>query len=97
MAVPFFRRTFRITRHRPDVPRDVAEEIDFYLDMRTRELVERGVAPEEARRPAEAAFGDRGGIERECSRLDEPIVRERRRAELTASLHRGAEVSPGAL
>ena len=86
MAVPFFRRTFRITRHRPDVPRDVAEEIDFYLDMRTRELVERGVAPEEARRQAEAAFGDRGGIERECSRLDEPSVRERRRAELTATV-----------
>ena len=84
--IPFFRRTFRITRHQSDVPRDVAEEVDFYLDLRTEELIEQGMAPEEARRQAEAAFGDRQGVEDECRHIDEPLVRQRRRSELFASV-----------
>ena len=83
---PFFRRTFRITRVQPDVPRDVAEEIEFHLDMRTEELIEQGVAPQEARRQAEVAFGDRPGIERECRDVDRPMVRRRRCVELLASV-----------
>lgn len=84
--VPFFRRTFRITRARPDVPRDVADELDFHLDMRTEELIEQGLAPDEARRRAEAAFGDRRGVEAQCRRIDEPMVRRRRRSELLAQV-----------
>lgn len=86
MGTPFFRRPLRITRFRPDVPRDVAEEIAFHLDMRTEELIEQGLAPEEARRRAEAAFGDRSEIERECRGIDRPIVRRRRLAEALGSV-----------
>ncbi len=80
--VPFFRRTFRITRHQPDVPRDVAEEIDLYLDLRTEELIDGGLPPEEARRQAEAAFGDRQAVEDECQQLGEQLTVRRRRGEL---------------
>lgn len=83
---PFFRRTFRITRVRQDASRDAADEIDFYLDMRTQELVEEGLSPEEARRRAEAAFGDRREVEETCVRLDEPMQRRRRRSEISSAI-----------
>ncbi len=86
MGVPFFRRTLRITRVKPDVPRDVAEEVAFHLDMRTEELIEQGLTPEEARRQAEASFGDRGGIEQECREIAGPVVRRRQRSELLGSV-----------
>ena len=84
--IPFFRRTFRITRVQPDVSRDVAEEIDFHLDMRTEELIEQGVAPEVARRRAASSFGARREIEAECLSIDEPLARKRRRSELFAAI-----------
>ncbi|MEM7354294.1 MAG: ABC transporter permease, partial [Acidobacteriota bacterium] len=83
---PGFRRTFRITRSAPDVPRDVADELDLYLDLRTEELIEQGLEPDDARRRSEVAFGNRRGVEAECRRIDEPLVRERRRSELFASI-----------
>lgn len=82
---PFFRRTFRITRFRADASRDVSDEIEVYLEMRTQELVEQGMAPEEARRAAVAAFGDRRRIEDECRRIAGPLGRRRRRAEIVGS------------
>jgi len=33
------RRSLRITRHAPDVARDVNDEVEFHLEMRTRELM----------------------------------------------------------
>lgn len=83
---PFFRRTFRISRHLPDVPRDVAEEIDVYLELRAQELIDEGLAPEEARKAALAAFGDRRRIEAECRRIAEPLDRRRRRADLARTV-----------
>ena len=44
---------------------ELREEIGFYLEMRTRELIEQGVEPEEARRKALEAFGDPRKVERE--------------------------------
>lgn len=83
--LPFFRRTFRITRHQSDVPRDVRDEIDAHLEMRTQELVDQGLSPADARAAALAAFGDRGRIEAECRRLTEPVERARRRRDLFGS------------
>ncbi|HEY2375618.1 MAG TPA: ABC transporter permease [Gemmatimonadaceae bacterium] len=55
-------RSFRLTNSK----RDVAEEIGFHLEMRTREFIERGMSPEEARRAAAAWFGDVAAIEAAC-------------------------------
>lgn len=58
----------------------IREEIDFYLEMRTQELMEEGLGPEDARRAAVAAFGDPDSIADECQ-----VVRVRE-----ARLPRGA-------
>jgi predicted permease len=52
---------FRTLLRRPAVESQLEEEIRFHIDMETRKLVERGLAPEEARREALLAFG---GIEK---------------------------------
>ena len=49
--------------------RDVREEIDFYLKERARELEEKGVGPEEARRLAREAFGDPERVAREVGEV----------------------------
>ena len=85
MKKPTFLRTLRITRHRPDAARDVGDEIEFYLEMRTRELIAGGMEPEEAARAARAAFGDRGRIEAECRRISGTVARRRRLAEALGS------------
>ena len=55
----FFRRAFNITDFRPGADRNVREEIGFYLEMRTRELIAAGYDRERAVRMATAKFGDR--------------------------------------
>lgn len=51
---------------------EVSEEVRFHLDMRTQELVAEGLSPEEARRQAEEAFGDRDEVVRACAAEDLP-------------------------
>jgi len=68
------RRSFRFTHS----TRDVADEIGFHLEMRTREFIERGMPPEEARRAAAASFGDVDAIEAACR--DERAMRAREHA-----------------
>lgn len=75
---PRFRRSLRITRHRSDPGRDVRDEIDFYIEERTRELVEAGVPAEHAKRRAQEAFGDGSRIEAECNTIAVSIERGRR-------------------
>ncbi len=53
----------------PDPRRDVDDEVEDYLRRRARELEESGLAPEEARRAAEAAFGDVDAVRRVCVRI----------------------------
>ena len=65
------KRSFRFAHSR----RDVADEIGFHLEMRTREFIERGMSPDEARRAAAASFGDVAAIEAECR--DERALRAR--------------------
>src|SRR5438094_307532 len=61
-----------------DSKRDVADEIGFHLEMRTREFIERGMSPDEARRAAAASFGDVAAIEAACR--DERAMRAREHA-----------------
>ena len=63
------RRLFRLTRSVPDPARDLRSEIEFHLEMRTRELIDAGMPPEAARLAAVQAFGDLRAIEAECRRV----------------------------
>lgn len=56
------KRKFRLSDSVPDARRDVDDEVAFHLEMRTRELIEQGVPPDEARRQAAAVFGDVAAI-----------------------------------
>lgn len=64
------------SRFESEIAKEVRDELGFYLEMRTRELVESGVPPDEARRRAEEAFGSIETIDAECRRL---TGRQRRR------------------
>src|SRR5687768_9478944 len=80
------KRIFRLSFFQPDPPRDVRDEIRFHLEMRTREFLEKGMTPEQARHAAEAAFGDVGEIEAECRELRTTRDRERDRRETVRSI-----------
>lgn len=83
-----FLRAFRITEFRPDPERDVREELEHYLELRTRELMEQGMGPQEARKLALERFGDRDRIEEECRRIRELEIRDREREHLMDTLIR---------
>ena len=80
MATPFFRKTFRITRNRPDTSRDVRDEIEFHIEMRTQELVDEGWEPEAAQQHCLELFGNRSQIEDSCRRIAGTMDRRRNRA-----------------
>jgi predicted permease len=48
----------RALRHGDEVHREIAEEWQFHIDLRTEENIRRGMTPEEARRSAEQHFGN---------------------------------------
>jgi putative ABC transport system permease protein len=52
------KRTIRPTDIHPDPDREVGDEIRFHLEMRMREFIDQGMTPDEARRAAQASFGD---------------------------------------
>jgi hypothetical protein len=54
----------------------VSEEIRFYLEERTRELVDGGMSPDQARREARRAFGDVAEVVAEVRRIDRRGRRE---------------------
>ena len=74
-------RVFRL----PDDPRragqDVEREIDLHLELKARELEEKGLSPDEARRAARASFGDLESVARECREVRGEVIKERRRRE----------------
>ena len=74
------KRSFRLTDARPDAKRDVDDELAFHLEMRTREFIDQGLDPEEARRRATASFGDVQSIRTDLrqDRIDRNHERQRR-------------------
>jgi predicted permease len=60
--------------------REVLDELDFHLEMRTREYQARGLSPKAARRLAEERFGDVGRLKHEAVRTEWARVRKRERA-----------------
>lgn len=64
---PFRRRTFRWPwRSRAVVVRDVDDELQFHVDMRTEELRRQGLSSDDARREAVNRFGDLHATRRFC-------------------------------
>lgn len=52
------KRRFRLSIGERGIKKDVAQEIEFHIDMRTRELIDAGADPADARARAIATFGD---------------------------------------
>ena len=59
------KKSFRPTDVRPDHKREVGDELQFHIDMRTQEFIDAGMSPEDARRAAAQVFGDRSAIDAE--------------------------------
>ena len=70
------KRRFRLSIGERGVRKDVASEIQFHIEMRTRELIAGGIPPERARAEAIAAFGSVLAIEAECRDERRRTVRE---------------------
>jgi putative ABC transport system permease protein len=78
---------------RRDPRADARDEIRFHLDMRVRDLVARGVSPEEARVTAEREFGDAAAVERQVERIDRRMIAREQRSEWWSDLARDVRVS----
>jgi len=80
------KRRFHLSIGERGVQKDVASELAFYIDMRTRELIAAGVPPDQALADATAAFGNVGAIEAACRDERRRDVRSRAWRERIASV-----------
>jgi putative ABC transport system permease protein len=60
------KRSLRSWLWRVPLAREVEDEIAFHLEMRTRELIERGMDPQTARETARRRLGDVATLKRTC-------------------------------
>ena len=72
------KRSLRSWLWRVPIDQEVDEEIGFHIEMRTRELIERGVDPKMAREIVLARVGDVGRLKRTCVDLGRKREREMR-------------------
>jgi putative ABC transport system permease protein len=72
------KRSLRSWLWRVPIDQEVDEEIGFHVEMRTRELVERGVDPKDARAIVLARVGDVSRLQRTCADLGKRRDREMR-------------------
>jgi putative ABC transport system permease protein len=77
---------------RRDPRTGATEEVRFHIEMRTRDYLARGMAPDEARRAAESDFGSAGTIVDEVARIDQRIDGRSARAEWWGELMRDLRV-----
>ncbi|HET9040589.1 MAG TPA: ABC transporter permease, partial [Gemmatimonadales bacterium] len=89
-AVGRFGRQLRSWFWRSSVADEVDAELDFHLEMLTRELIERGLDPDAARAEALLRFGDRAAVDAACRRLGLEHERDVRRTEYLAELRQDA-------
>jgi putative ABC transport system permease protein len=71
---------------RAPVADEVDAELDFHLEMLTRELIQQGLSPEAARAEALLRFGDRAAVDAACRKLGLEHERDVRRTEYLAEL-----------
>ena len=84
MSGSTWRRALRFVS--PNLTQDVDEELSFHLDMRIRELIERGMSPEAARAAAEQRFGPVGEVRADCLEIDRRRTRRDHRREAWADV-----------
>ena len=96
------KRSLRSWLWRVPIDREVDEEIAFHIEMRTRELIERGMDPKAAREVVLARIGDLGELGRTCVDLGRKRDREMRLRQWLDELHtdirfafRQLKTSPG--
>jgi putative ABC transport system permease protein len=96
------KRSLRSWLWRVPLDQEVDEELDFHVEMRTRELVERGVDPRIAREMVVARLGDVNRLKRTCVDLGRKREREMRLAQFieefrtdVTSAFRQMKASPG--
>lgn len=82
------KRIFRLPDGARRVSRDVNRELELHLELRAREFEAQGMSPDDARRAALEAFGDRETIEREVQTIRASTVRERHRRDRLGELRR---------
>ena len=74
----------------PNVRRDIEDELEFHLEMRQRDLTERGLAARDARDEAVRRFGDVTAIATVCrARIRQRWYREQRRATMLMDTEAG--------
>lgn len=71
---------------RTSVEAEVDNELEFHLEMTTRDLMEKGMTRQQARAEAERRFGDSSAVNAECRRFGNERDRKERRAEYVTEL-----------
>jgi putative ABC transport system permease protein len=89
-AVGRFGRQLRSWLWRDPIADQVDAELDFHLEMLTRELIERGLSPDAARTEARLRFGDRAAVNAACRKIGLGHERDQRRTEFLAELRQDA-------
>ena len=79
-------RVFRIGEGARHLERDVDQELDFHIAMRTQKLVAAGLAPDAARAKALERFGDLRTVRDSCLDIDHQRERAMRRTNYLSSL-----------
>ena len=77
-------RSSRGAIRKPTVEDEVDSELDFHIEMRTRELIAAGMDPARARAEAVARFGDLGHVQHTLRRIGHRRDRRERRTEWLA-------------
>jgi predicted permease len=84
------RPPFRLSVGAKHLVRDVDQEIEFHIAMRTQALIATGLDPETARAQATAQFGDSAGVRDECITIDTQRTRAMTASERLDNLRRDA-------
>ncbi|HEY2896165.1 MAG TPA: ABC transporter permease [Gemmatimonadaceae bacterium] len=79
-------RVFRIGVGARHIERDVDQELDFHITMRTQKLVAAGLAPDAARAKALECFGDLRTVRDDCLDIDHQRERAMRRTNHLSNL-----------
>jgi predicted permease len=77
--MPQFKRLFRFPWRTPQqIDDEVDAEVQFHLDMRTRELMEQGLSRDAAEAEARHQFGNVSGATQYCQKIDSHVERRSR-------------------
>jgi len=72
----------------PDLEADIQDELSFHVETKVKELVSRGMSPEEARRQALQRFGDIKEVSQMCRQIDREVAHRRGIADWLSDLWR---------